>query len=118
MRVIIAGSRSFFKWILLDKKVGAILKNIPPEEIVIITGGANGADKLGKKYANLMGYRHEEYLADWTLGPKAGPIRNREMLKEADALIAFWDGESRGTKDMIEIAKKKGLKVRVIMYKD
>ena len=119
MRVIIAGSRGFFDWRLLCKKVGTILKNIPQEEIVIITGGANGADKLGKKYADLMGYRHEEYLADWTAhNRKAGVIRNREMAEEADALICFWDGESRGSKDMISVAEKKGLKTRVIMYKN
>ena len=118
MRVIVAGSRDFFKWILLCEKLGKILKNIPQEEIVIISGGANGADKLGEKYANLMGYRCEVYKADWSLGPKAGPLRNREMSEEADALIAFWDGQSRGTKDMIEVAKAKGLKIRVIMYKN
>jgi hypothetical protein len=66
-----------------------------------------------------MGYRCEVYKADFkTYGKAGGPIRNREMAEEADALIAFWDGQSRGTKDMIEVAKKKGLKVRVIMYKN
>jgi hypothetical protein len=119
MRVIVAGSRDFFKWILLCEKLGKILKNIPQEEIVIISGGANGADKLGEKYASLMGYRCEVYKADWDkYKGRAGILRNRDMSEEADALIAFWDGQSRGTKDMIEVAKAKGLKVRVIMYKN
>jgi hypothetical protein len=57
------------------------------------------------------------FPADWkTHGKAAGPIRNRQMAKNAEALIALWDGNSRGTKNMIETATKLGLKVYVKRY--
>ena len=57
------------------------------------------------------------YPADWERhGRAAGPIRNEEMAEVSDALIAFWDGKSRGTKSMIEIARRKGLQVAVVRY--
>ena len=55
--------------------------------------------------------------ADWERhGKAAGPIRNAEMADVSDALIAFWDGQSCGTKSMIELAKRKGLQVAVVRY--
>ena len=60
-----------------------------------------------------------EYPADWnTLGRKAGHVRNIEMAKNADALVACWDGVSRGTEDMIKIARSEGLAVFVINISD
>ena len=62
-----------------------------------------------------MNYPIKRFPADWeNLGRGAGYVRNVQMAFYADALIAFWDGESRGTKHMIDIAKEKGLMVRVI----
>ena len=59
-----------------------------------------------------------QFLAQWDkYGRQAGPMRNRQMAENADALIAYWDGESRGSKNMIEEAKKRGLKVAVKYYK-
>ena len=64
-----------------------------------------------------MVYFHLLYPADWERhGRAAGPIRNEEMAEVSDALIAFWDGKSRGTKSMIEIAMRKGLQVAVVRY--
>jgi len=58
-----------------------------------------------------------KFPAEWNkFGKAAGPKRNKEMAIAADALIAFWDGKSRGTKNMIELAKQKGLKVKVILF--
>ena len=63
------------------------------------------------------GLNIELHPADWHRhGRAAGPIRNAEMAAEADALIAFWDGQSRGTANMIKIAKDKGLQVAVVKY--
>ena len=119
-RVIIAGTRDFKDYELLKSYCDYMLsqKAQSGEEITIISGGASGADTLGEKYAKERGYNLLQFPAQWeTYGRQAGPIRNREMAKNADALIALWDGKSRGTKNMIEEAKKRGLRVAVKIYK-
>ena len=115
-RVIIAGGRKFNNYSLLKEKCDNILSNIN-DRIAIVSGCADGADLLGEKYAKEMDSIVHYYPANWKLyGKSAGMIRNREMAENAEALIAFWDGESKGTKAMIETAKKKNLKVRIINY--
>ena len=64
-----------------------------------------------------MGYSVKEFPAQWNeFGKRAGYIRNEEMAKYADACVAFWDGESKGTKHMIDLANKHKIEVRVIKY--
>lgn len=83
----------------------------------IITGGARGADTLGEQYAVLRKIHSIVIPAKWdTNGKLAGYQRNEEMLKQADALIAFWDGCSHGTAHMIRISKEKKIQVRVIYF--
>ena len=117
-RVIIAGGRDFNNYPLLKAKCDNILaEKATTHHIVIVSGAARGADSLGEKYAQEHSYTIERYPADWnTHGKAAGPIRNAQMANSADALIAFWDGKSHGTQSMINIAKAKGLLVRVINY--
>ena len=117
-RVIIAGSRTFQDYELLKKECDDFLKNkCQTHEIIIVSGAAQGADRLGERYARERGYTIDSHPADWnTHGKAAGPIRNAQMANSADALIAFWNGKSHGTKSMINIAKTKGLYVRVISY--
>ena len=87
------------------------------EITAIISGTARGADRLGERYAKEFGIELSKKPADWDKYSKAaGYIRNTEMAKEADALIAFWDGNSRGTMRMIKIAKGKNLKIKVVNY--
>ena len=82
--------------------------------IIIVSGGARGADLLGERYAQENGFAIERYPADWDrYGKSAGPRRNREMAKAGDYVICFWDGESRGTKSMIEYAKVFGKPVTI-----
>ena len=58
-------------------------------------------------------------LANWdTFGKAAGYIRNEEMAQIGDALIAVWDGKSKGTRNMISIAKRHGIKVHVFTVKE
>jgi hypothetical protein len=115
MNVIIAGSRTFNDYPLLKKKLDSILKN--QKDITIISGTANGADKLGEIYAEQNHHKLEKYPAMWDLfGKKAGYMRNEEMANVADACVVFWDGKSKGTKHMIDIAKKYKLKLRIIMF--
>lgn len=116
-KVIVAGCRDFADCELLKEKCDFYLQNKKPENIVIVSSHASGADALGERYAQERGLQLETYPADWKAhGRAAGPIRNAQMATVADALIAFWDGKSRGTKNMIDTATKRGLKVAVVRY--
>ncbi|RXZ78013.1 DUF2493 domain-containing protein [Paenibacillaceae bacterium] len=116
-KLIVAGSRDFNDYDLVCSSLDKLLQNIN-DEICIISGAARGADKLGERYALEKGYVISSHPAKWDeLGKKAGYIRNVEMAEEGDALALFWDGESKGSKHMYDIAKKYGLKIRVITYK-
>lgn len=119
-RVIIAGSRDFSDYGLLQQKCDDLLSaKRQSREIVIVSGTARGADQLGERYARERGYKIQRFPADWDRdGKAAGPIRNAKMAANADALIAFWDGESRGTKNMIATAGRRGLDVRIIQTKN
>ena len=114
MKVIIAGGRTFDKYDLLVKYCDKILAN--QTDIEIVSGTANGADKLGEKYAIDRGYSIKPFPADWSIGKSAGYVRNKQMAQYADALIVFWDGNSKGTKHMIDLATQYELKIRVIKY--
>ena len=115
MKVIIAGGRDFNNWELLCRSCDRILSN--QSEVIIVSGTARGADSLGERYAAEHGYECLKFPADWErYGKSAGYKRNTEMADNADGLIAFWDGHSKGTGHMIDIAKSKGLLVSVINY--
>lgn len=117
-KVIIAGSRGFSNYKLLKEKCNEYLREKRKEyNIIIISGGARGADMLGEKYAQDEGFSLEVFPANWNkFGKSAGFKRNEQMAEVADALIAFWDGKSHGTKHMIEIMENKKLLVRVVNY--
>jgi hypothetical protein len=115
MKIIIAGGRDFNDYDMLCRRVDKILSR--QTEIEIVSGVAKGADKLGERYALERGYKITRFIADWnTFGKAAGYRRNIEMAVYADALIAFWNNESKGTEHMITVAKKQGLLIRVIIY--
>ena len=83
----------------------------------IVSGAAKGADEVGELYASHKGSGVIKFHAEWNKhGKKAGILRNIQMSKYADSLIAFWDGESRGTKHMIDTMRKLGKPVKVIRY--
>ena len=118
-RVIVAGSRTFDNYPLLCEKLDYLLseKKKAGAAITIVCGMAKGADLLGAEYASAHGYNIAEFPAQWEIyGRRAGPVRNEQMAQNADALIAFWDGKSRGTESMIHLAEKYKLKVRIIRY--
>ncbi len=122
LKVIIAGSRNFNNYKLLKKKMDFFLKNKidknkPSFNIEIVSGTARGADTLGETYAKDKGYALTKVPAHWDLyGKKAGYIRNREMRDYADVCVVFWDGESKGSKHMINLAKEDNMPIRVVMY--
>lgn len=110
LTVIIAGSRHIEDYDLV--KQAYIQADFPISKIV--SGKANGVDTLGERLVKELKVPVLEYPADWDkYGKSAGYIRNKEMAIVADALIAIWDGESKGTKNMIEIMKSMGKKVFV-----
>ena len=110
MRTIIAGSRD-----CTDKsQLIAALIACGWTPTVVISGGARGADRLGEQWAAVFNVPCERHPADWDrYGRSAGYKRNEQMADAAEALIALWDGQSRGTKHMIDIATSKGLRVHV-----
>ena len=118
-RVIIAGTRSFNDYDLLRDSCNNLLSEKQrTHTVVVISGTARGADQMGERYARERGFQLRRFPADWEqYGKSAGHIRNAKMADNADALIAFWDGESKGTKNMIDNARRKGLALRVIQYK-
>ena len=126
MRIIIAGGRNFRDYELMKFKMDKILSNVnEPIEIVsggqcskdVDTGELYGADYLGEQYANEKGYSLMRFPAKWKLhGKAAGMIRNGQMAKYATHLVAFWDGESKGTENMISLARKHNLNIRVVRY--
>lgn len=117
-KVVIAGSRGFSNYKLLKETCDKYLREKKKtHNVVVISGHARGADSLGEKYASDEDLDLEIYPADWKkYGKSAGFMRNKQMADIADAVIAFWNGESHGTKHMIDIAEEKGLNVRVVNY--
>ena len=136
VRIIIAGGREFNDYEYLESKCNQAFYLLSNEYYVlsghikedisnmeIISGTAKGADTLGEQFAFNYGIKVKRFPANWdAYGKSAGYIRNEQMAKYAvsdgcyGVLVAFWDGKSRGTKHMIDLAKKHGLTVYVFNY--
>lgn len=116
--ILIAGTRSFDDYELMKKVCDTafpILSEIG--NIVIVSGAASGADRLGERYAYENNYKVLRFPADWKKhGKAAGPIRNAEMAAIADFFILFWDGCSAGSKNMLINAQKHAMPGIVIRY--
>lgn len=116
--LVVCGSRRFGDLELVIETLDRLTE--PFDVVEVIHGAANGADTLADVWARRRGLPRRRFHPDWDKhGKGAGPIRNQEMLdhvKEFDnaRLVAFWDGESRGTADMITRARKTGMKVKVV----
>lgn len=112
MKTIIAGSRDGFTYNDVVKAVAD--SGFVMDITEVVSGGARGVDRFGETWAAYNDVPVKQFIPDWDgLGKKAGHVRNREMGDYADALIALWDGDSKGTAGMIDYAQKKGLKVFV-----
>jgi len=110
LRTIIAGSRTIDNYSTFLH----VLPLLDWNPSVVLSGTARGVDKLGEKWANENNIPLERYPAEWDKhGKSAGYKRNELMAQNAEAALILWDGESKGAKHMIDIARKKGLKLKV-----
>lgn len=122
MRLIIAGCRTI-EWNYLDTLIDESINYINDttkdlSNMEIISGGAYGADSMGEAFAHRFNLPLKKFPADWDkYGKRAGFIRNHQMGDYATHLIAFWDGKSRGTKDMINYMKSLEKEVKIIYIK-
>ena len=98
MKTIIAGSRTITDYSTVKEAIEKSGFKITE----VISGGAQGVDKLGERWALENNIPVKRFLADWIKhGKAAGPIRNSEMVKIAECAIVIWDGISRGSQDTI-----------------
>jgi hypothetical protein len=110
MKTIIAGSRDG----ITKQDVENAVKMCGWTITSVVSGTARGVDRMGEDIAKRMRVPIHRYPANWTAyGKAAGHIRNAVMADNAEALVAVWDGDSDGTRGMINAAKKRGLKVFV-----
>lgn len=110
MRTIIAGSRDATD----IRKLLSAIKKCDWEITQVVCGMARGADTLGLQWANSMQIPVVKFPANWDLyGKSAGYRCNVQMAENADALIALWDGKSRGTGHMVDIARSKRLRLLI-----
>lgn len=111
MKTIIAGSRGL-KWADVEAATAACPWTAEISEVV--SGCAPGVDRLGELWAKRRSIPMRYFPAQWGMyGKSAGPRRNSMMAEYADALVAVWDGESKGTQNMIGQARDRGLRVFV-----
>ena len=122
LRIIVAGSRNFSDYKLLSQTLTDYLESNPTGvKIQFVSGTARGADSLGERFAQENGYEIKRFPAQWEIyGKSAGYRRNATMAdyaaQENGVLFAFWDGISKGTMHMINLAKGKELDVHVIRF--
>jgi len=110
MKVAVIGSRGL--------TVSNLQDYLPPDTTEIISGGARGIDSCAKQYALKNGLKYTEFLPEYDKYGRAAPIkRNILIIDAAELVIAFWDGESRGTKFVIDNCAKLQKECRVIMLK-
>ena len=113
MKLIVSGSRTFWDY----PRVCEVLNEHRRQITEVLTGGARGADRLGYRWAVAHGFgkKHRLFKADWDqYGKSAGYRRNYVMARAGDVLVAFWDGQSPGTKHMIQCMEELGKPVVVI----
>lgn len=110
MKIAIVGSRTL--------TIRNLEEYLPEGTTEIISGGANGIDKCAKEYAQNNNIKYREFLPKYKSYGRYAPLkRNLEIINNADYVLAFWDGKSRGTKFVIDNCKKLNKPIRVLIYK-
>ncbi len=110
MKVAIIGSRGI--------NIENLGDYLPEGTDEIVSGGAKGVDTCAREYANTHGIKLTEFLPQYKLYGRGAPLkRNLQIIEYADTVLAFWDGESKGTAYVIENCKKLSKEVRVIIIR-
>ncbi len=108
MKVAIIGSRNL--------TVSNISSYIPIETTEIVSGGAKGVDNCAREFARSNNMMYTEFRPDYGRYGKCAPlVRNKEIVEYSDCVLAFWNGESKGTKYVIEYARKIGVDIRIFI---
>lgn len=135
-RIVVFGSRTLLDFDLVHQKVGDFIEqitgvpmgNMDKSQLQIVTGGQKsynkemnhyyGADYYGEQFAKIHGFEHILFPADWNqYHLKAGPMRNTDMARYGNYGIGFWDGVSKGTRDMAHKAMMHFIETRIITFK-
>lgn len=126
MRILVCGDRNWDDEALINKVLFEywllwLESETPEDDFVIIHGAARGADSIAGKIARRQSVKEEAYPAEWDKYHKAaGPIRNQQMLTEGrpTLVLAFHDNieKSKGTRDMVDKAKRAGIETRVYSH--
>ena len=107
MRVAVIGSRSL--------RIANLGVYLPEETTEILSGGAKGVDTPAREYALANHIKLSEFLPDYKKYGRGAPLRrNLTIIENADLVLAFWDGKSRGTKFVIDQCERRGVPVRII----
>lgn len=120
IRLIVAGSRDFNDYELLEKEVDSFILRVQEKlgygiPVEIVSGRAKGADKLGERYAENRGLPVKIFFANWDMnGRSVGYIRNEEMAKYASDCVVFILNSSKGSTHMANLAKKYNLGLKII----
>lgn len=112
MKLAVIGSRNC-EGLTIER----VIENIPKNCTMIISGGAYGVDELAKKAAIALGIPIKEYFPDYTtFGKKAPLIRNTSIVNDSDMVLAFWDYQSKGTRNTLlkSLNQKKEIKIIII----
>lgn len=113
MKIAVIGSRSFNDFVILKQILDEFL-----ELSLIVSGGAKGADQLAVQYAFTRSIPTRIFNPNWSVHKRgAGHRRNELIIKESDLVLAFWDGNSKGTSNTIELSKKLGKPIRIVRFK-
>lgn len=117
-KLIVAGGRDFNDYARLSQVLNKLgHETYALREVSIVSGMARGADALGHRFAKEHNVQVYEFPANWDkYGKRAGILRNEDMGRFADGLLAFWDGKSRGTAHMIGFMEDRDMPVHIERY--
>lgn len=113
MKIIVAGSRTYTN----HQYVYTVLDSVIQRSDIVMQGGAQGVDQIAATWCRTHHVACREFKAEWEVyGKAAGTLRNAFMAHDSDALIAFWDGSSPGTGDMIRCMQRAGKPIFYARY--
>lgn len=114
-KIAVIGSRGFSDYLFFKEKLEYLIKDLGKDLHFISGGCPTGGDALIRRYCIENQYTLTEHLPDWeTYGKKAGFLRNQLIVDDATHLIAYWDGQSKGTLSSLKMAEKKQIPIKII----